>query len=252
MRVLLTRSEMQNAAFRQLLEAQFPMLNCIEVALLDQVPKDVEGIVIEQLLNDMTINEVIFISPAAVEFGAQKILNELPMQHYFTVGKGTAMMLEACMEKSHSYAKLLYPRHSAGGEALLELEELQQVKDKQFLIITGAEGKPLLGAELRNRGAKVYYWECYQRRKPVDLNLQLLEAFKKPVDFVMLHSAHAAEYFLQEMPDRMDKNKIVLIVGAQSIADVIRNDGWQGEVKVADTPIAKDMLSCMVECINLA
>ena len=242
---------MQNALFRQRIEAQLPKFKCIEVPLLEQVPCDLEGKAFEQIFNDSTINEVIFNSPSAVEFGAQKLLRELPLQRYFTVGKGTAMVLESYLKKSNLNAKLIYPLHSAGSEALLELDALQHIEGKEFLIITGAQWKPLLGKELSSRGAKVYHWECYQRQKPIELQSKLSEAFLKPVNFVMLHSAHAAKYFFQELPVHIQKNQIVLIVGAQSIADAIGSEAWQDRIIVADTPLAEDMLSCMVEYVNL-
>ena len=81
-------------------------IEVLEAPLLEQVPivESVENL--SEFLHDSEykkdIDEVIFISPSAVEFGAEKIFELLDVDRVFAVGKRTANMLKNRLRKTAS------------------------------------------------------------------------------------------------------------------------------------------------------
>lgn len=255
---------------KRAIESEFfdQKVDIVEAPLLEQVPivESVENLsdFLHDLQHENDIDDVIFISPSAVEFGAKKIFELLDLQRVFAVGKGTANMLENQLRKmalsgntttsfeqaSSQAMSVIFPVHGAGSEALLALTELQNIQHSQLLIVTGAQGKPYLEHELLKKGAKVHRWECYQRQKPTQLNMQLKTIFADPIDYVLLHSVHAATHFLEEMPANVSSDSIHAIVGAKTIADELISSGWLGSVQIATSPMPKDMLLSLKVCLN--
>ena len=270
MRVLLTRNDIHNMLLKRAIKSEFSdqKVDVVEAPLLEQVPivESVENLsdFLHDLQCEKNIDDVIFISPSAVEFGAKKIFELLNLQRVFAVGKGTANMLENQLRKmalsgntttsleqaSSQPMPIIFPKQGAGSKALLALAELQDIQHRQILIVTGAQGKPYLENELLKKGANVNRWECYQRQKPTQLNMQLKTLFTEPLDYVLLHSVHAATHFLEEMPVDVSSDSIGAIVGAQTIADKLISSGWLGSVQIAVSPTPKDMLLCLKECTS--
>ena len=79
----------------------------------------------------------------------------------FAVGMATARALQ-----SHGVAEVIVPEEAADSEALLRLPQLQDVRDRQALIISGEGGRGLLLETLEERGAQVQRAECYRRARP--------------------------------------------------------------------------------------
>ena len=75
------------------------------------------------------------------------------------IGPGTA---QALAELGHRDVLLPLTRFSS--EGLLERAEFQQLAGKTIVIFRGHGGRELLATVLRERGARVEYAECYQRR----------------------------------------------------------------------------------------
>jgi len=244
---------LHNMLLRRSLEERYQQLQVLEASVLEQVPVVESAENLHAFLQDRSINEVIFISPAAVDFGADNVLRQIELSRVFAVGKGTAKLLQAKLRKMPLPQKnidVLYPTIGAGSEALLQLSEMQQMRGQQCLIVTGAQGKPHLEQTLVSRGVIVSRWECYQRQKPEQLGSQLKVVFQQPVDFVFLHSAHAAKHFVEELPHLALTLEMSAIVGAEAIAASLRELGWQGQVSVAKSPMPKDMLVCLDSCLR--
>ncbi len=253
MRVLLTRSALHNMLFRQSIEEHTKKLGVettiIETPLLEQVAVTDSIENLQTFLRDKQIQEVIFISPSAVDFGAERIFQEIAIQRVFAVGKGTANMLKTKLakmpgldsKKGLSDVDVIFPRQNVGSKGLLELPEMESIENVQILIVTGSEGKPDLEEILLKRGAQVSRWECYQRQKPSALASQMTKVLENPLTYVFLHSSHAARHFLEEIPQGSLTSSTVAIVGAKSIAETMAIHGWQGSVKIADSPMPKDM-----------
>ena len=106
----------------------------------------------------------IFVSPNAVD-KAMHLINKhgsLPSNlSIATVGKGSADTL-----KQFGVSEIISPRERFDTEALLDKEELQQMKGKRVVIFRGNGGRRLLGETLIQRGAVIEYAECYYRGKP--------------------------------------------------------------------------------------
>lgn len=255
-RVLLTRDALHNMLFRKTIQEQGEASDIVvlEAPLLEQVPMTGSMENLQVFLQSKVIQEVIFISPSSVEFGVQTVFQKIQLQRVFAVGKGTASLIRTSVSKLSQHSDesncnnninkidVLFPKTGVGSEALLDLPEMQNLDGKQVLIVTGSEGKPYLETQLMKRGAHVSRWECYERKKPVALTAQMVKIFKQPLDYVFLHSPHAAKHFLQETPLDSELNHLTAVVGAQSIADELEKHSWPGHIKVADSPMPKDML----------
>ncbi|MDA7742241.1 uroporphyrinogen-III synthase [Francisellaceae bacterium] len=82
------------------------------------------------------------------------------MQSFYAIGQATAELLQKTLGK-----EVIYPGY-ASSEALLDLENLQNTKNKKFAIFRGGEGRELIKDTLEKRGALVDYIECYSRKGP--------------------------------------------------------------------------------------
>ena len=263
MRLLLTRSEELNDVFQREIQARFPEADVCQLTMLDQRATDSREIVLDQILREYPVNEVIFISPAAVDFGAEAVHKKLGLQRYFTVGKGSAERLKRVFELSTSqqtHPDIIFPVEGSGSEALLALEFFKGSFDsdssasailqgKKFLIVTGSDGKALLEQALIAQGAQVCLWECYQRYKPSHLSDSILRLLNDGIDMVMLHSSHAARNLIQALPSNTQElsRNITAIVGAPAIAEELSSLNWSGAIVVAQSPSPDDMLSSLSE-----
>lgn len=252
MRVLLTRSALHNMLFRQAIEECIEKqsanidVTVMEAPLLEQVPVVDSVGNLQEFLQDKKIEEVIFISPSSVDFGAERVFEKMELQRVFAVGKGTANMLKTKIDrmslKGSSEFEVVFPTQNVGSQGLLDLPAMKAVENMQILIVTGSEGKPDLERQLLDRGAQVNRWECYQRQKPVELAAQLTKILEQPLSYVFLHSSHAAKHFLEEIPEDCSMHSTMAIVGAKSIAEELKKHEWEGGVEIAETPMPKDML----------
>jgi len=244
MRVLLTRNTQHNILMRHEIETQFAHLSpTIFVApLIEQVAIAKANVMLRNVLQDKHIDDVIFISPSAVQFGFDRADEFIKLSRIFAVGKGTADMLEAKLKKAVKNIEVIFPQEQVGSKALLALPEMQKVDNSEILLVTGAQGKPLLEKTLIERFAKVTRWECYQRQKPAGLSQQIRDSLQVGLDYVFLHSAHAARHFMEELPKTVRTQSILAIVGANSIAEELLACGWLGEVQVAASPMPADMV----------
>ncbi len=186
--VLITRPEQQSASLCDLIVTQggvpvrFP-------ALVILPPADPEGVA-ARLAGSGPYNMAIFISPNAVRRGLAilggSVLPGTP--RIAAVGQGTARALQS----AGLHADIL-PRERFDSEALLEMEELQQLKDQRVLILRGNGGRALLGDTLRARGAEVVYAEVYRRECPrVDAG-PLLQRWNDKVQVVTATSSEILE-----------------------------------------------------------
>jgi uroporphyrinogen-III synthase len=84
-----------------------------------------------------------------------------PQAQYFAVGHATWEALNLL-----GIAALEAPEDCQQTEGLLSLASLQDIQAKQIVIIRGVGGRETLAEQLAQRGAKVCYWEVYQRVCP--------------------------------------------------------------------------------------
>lgn len=172
----------------------------------------------------------IFISPNAVRFGMEAIKKAggLPESvQVATVGLSSAKAL-----LDFGVKKVISPQLRFDSEALLELPEMQQVRNKNIVIFRGDSGRELLGDTLKLRGAHVEYIGCYLRSKPQhDVN-NLLET--RP-DALTVSSSEALNN-LTEMLGPAGRERfftLPLFVSHSRIAAAAQQQGWQHIVTTA-------------------
>ena len=106
----------------------------------------------------------IFISVNAVRMGVEFILNRRDWPEdtrIATVGASSAAAL-----LPYGLSVDLLPEHQYNSEALLALDELQDMSGQCVVIFRGNSGRDVLRDTLVARGADVDYVEVYQRRCP--------------------------------------------------------------------------------------
>jgi uroporphyrinogen-III synthase len=99
------------------------------------------------------------------------------------VGEGTARALRAS-----GFEPTILPTTSADSEGLLALPALRALLRRRILIVRGEGGRPLLGDELRARGAEVHYAEVYRRVLPEVDVAPLIAAWPHQVHVVVTTS----------------------------------------------------------------
>lgn len=108
---------------------------------------------------------VIFNSPNAVYHSIEKIHRYYPqwpaMTKIAAIGEGTASALYDVHLTAH-----ITPATDFSSEALLKMPELQQVADRQIILIKGLDGNTLLANTLHQRHADVLEIQVYERLLP--------------------------------------------------------------------------------------
>jgi len=120
-----------------------------------------------------TYDLAVFISANAVTHGLDYILARRDWPAHVkiaTVGASSAAALQ-----EYGLAPDLVPTHRFNSEALLALDELQDIHGKRVVILRGNGGREHLHYALRARGAEVDYVEVYRRACP-EIDPQLMRA----------------------------------------------------------------------------
>ncbi|MFQ6372627.1 uroporphyrinogen-III synthase [Shewanella sp. YIC-542] len=193
MRVLLTRPSGRNQSMEDALRQRgIPSLTTPLLAV--EPLSNPEG---ETLFHQADI--IIFISTNAVEFAQQAIGKPWPAnKHYVAVGEATCNALSRLGIKVLSAPKALQQT-----EGLLTLAELQPaaVNQQQLLIVRGQGGREDLGEALRQRGAKLSYWEVYRRTCPAYDPRQLCQRWQEfGIDTIVLTSGEVLQNLLTLLP----------------------------------------------------
>ena len=139
---------------------------------------------------------VVFVSPSAVRV-AERMLPRMS-QGWPQKARAVAISFGTKRELDRiGIAPVIVPASGADSEAVLAVQELEQVTGKRVLIIRGDDGRPVLGDSLAARGARVEYAECYRRVRPQADAAPLVAAWRRgEVDAVLALSAQALGNFL--------------------------------------------------------
>lgn len=163
MKVLLTRPEGRNQSMVDALNER-GIEHCVTPLLCVEATPPLPPDSSHPLAN---VDMVICISANAVSFAdaAFKVdtaqVKNWPSVPYFAVGHAT---WEALQEKG--IEALEAPDDCQQTEGLLTLPALQHIQGKHITIIRGVGGREALAEQLSARGAKLRYWEVYQRACP--------------------------------------------------------------------------------------
>jgi uroporphyrinogen-III synthase len=149
------QKKLNNAGFSSICEPLFILENNTNSDIVSQLLN-------KEPINQHTLYAFIFVSVAAVEFAHQALpLPQWQQQHpqaqFFAVGNKTKEALNAC-----AIINVISPVQQ-NSEGLLALASLQNVKNKNIIIIRGEQGREYLATQLRNRGAQIHYLSSYKK-----------------------------------------------------------------------------------------
>ena len=232
LRVLVTRPAGQAAKLCRLvgsagLEAvQLPALEIRE----PEDPEALQSLAVSLDAYDL----VVFISVNAVTHGLDYLLaqRDWPGQvKIATVGASSAAALQA-----YGLAPDLVPAHRFSSEALLALDELQDMHGKRVAILRGNGGREQLRDTLLARGAVVDYVEAYRRVCP-DADPQHMHALLQPgmLDVVTVTSNESLQnLFAMAGPEGQPRLRALpLVVVSERQASLAQELGFEQPAMVA-------------------
>lgn len=185
---------------------------------------------------------VLFTSPAAVRAAMALLqLRPRPGQAWIAVGSGTARALRrAGVAGVQSPARM-------DSEGLLELPALRQLTGIEVGLVTAPEGRPLLAATLRERGARLLRAEVYAR-EPIALSpvaLRRLRALQAPA-ILALSSEGALRLVLAQAPaDLLARLRAAPAIAASERLQRIAREAGFAEVELAEGPRPHQLLAAM-------
>ncbi|MSQ58823.1 MAG: uroporphyrinogen-III synthase [Betaproteobacteria bacterium] len=134
----------------------------------------------------------IFVSANAARYGMAAVRAHGSWPANLTalaVGDATAQAL-----REQGLSRVLAPTEGSDSESLLRIQALQNVQDKNLLVVRGLGGRELLAGTLRERGARVDYLECYRRLLPASDPAPVLQRFAQGnIQAVVINSAEGLE-----------------------------------------------------------
>ncbi len=192
---------------------------------------------------------VIFVSQNAVAAGFEWINNRWPQLPsgviFYAIGAKTAeAMRQYCDEVTEC-------GEAMNSEALLQVPTLQAVAQQKVLIFRGQGGRTLLADALRARGARVDLCELYARQLPAMAKVTCAQLEPSRRHVVPVFSGDSLVNLVQVLPSHINKKELQLIVPAQRVADMARDEGFC-RIAVAQNASEAAMLACIRECTALA
>ncbi|MFA6178326.1 MAG: uroporphyrinogen-III synthase [Candidatus Methylopumilus sp.] len=197
----------------------------------------------------------IFISSNAVQNAMPRLLQPGLLQHgtipanlrFAAIGPVTAAEL-AAFGVSH----VLTPQTRFDSEALLALSEMQDVKNKRFVIFRGVGGREVLADTLKARGAIVRFAECYRRVNPQTDTRGLATMWQnKQLHALVVTSSEAMRHLLALAANDGDAEwmkQVTICVNHARIAEEASEHGLN--IAVADAPGDEAMLQCLIGALR--
>lgn len=247
--VVITRPAHQTQQAEQQLTAagaevlKFPLLEITE-------PTDMARS-LAQLSKLHTQDCVIFTSANAVEYAAKyaptTLASLLPAHcKVAAVGKKTARTLAA-----HGITTLLVPSDTFNSEALLALDELNNVSGQTISIIRGESGRELLKETLSSRGAAVTYVDVYRRICPTASLLPFIKFLEaQTLAIILLTSEESLLNLFEITRGQTALGHTTLLLGSQRIAESSVLAAYEGELLVASDPSDDSIYNCLISWAN--
>lgn len=194
----------------------------------------------------------IFISTNAVENAFPHIVKHyhvLPEKLKFAaIGPQTAKELAL-----NGVNNVLTPHMRFDSEALLALDEMQNVAHHKVLIFRGIGGREVLADTLKARGAEITFAECYQRVNPqTDCSLLKKLWQENQCHAIVVTSSEAMRNLLRMTNNAKDEwiRNIKICVNHARIAEEAASLGLQ--TFIADAPGEEAMLKCLKQALSPA
>jgi uroporphyrinogen-III synthase len=162
-RLLVTRPAAQSARLCALLEAAgYEAIRLPVIEILDPVNLyELEAVSDELDSYDLAV----FVSVNAVQKGVEFVLDRREWPEHTSIATVGARSAEALLP--YGLSTDYVPAHRFNSEALLALDELQDMAGQRVIIFRGNGGREYLHDTLTERGAEVDYVEVYRRACPV-------------------------------------------------------------------------------------
>ena len=233
LRVLVTRPAGQADRLCRLLQeagyaaVQLPTLEIRESDAIESMQALVESL--------KNYDLAVFISVNAVNHGLEYVLarRDWPQQvKIATVGASSAAAL-----REHGLAPDLVPAHQYNSEALLALDELQDMHGKRVVIMRGNGGREHLRDTLRARGAEVDYVEVYRRVCP-ETDSQLMRSLLQPgaLDVITVTSNETLQnlFTMAGVSGQPQLRSLPLVVASERQAQLAQELGFEHAAVVAE------------------
>lgn len=239
--VMVTRPAHQSGPFSAMVQnAGGGVVPCPTVGIADPSDTTALDYWIEHLDK---VDIAVFVSPNAVQRGLGRILRRRslpPGLKLVTVGQKSAEAIQRL-----GVAVDICPEQGFDSEALLEEPELQQVEGRKVLIFRGNGGRELLGATLKQRGAKVSFVECYRRVVPdMDMTDMIHLLSTGEITLVAVTSAEGLRNLcLMVGPDGLPHlRRTPLVLGGERMLNAARKMGFNHDLTAAADPSDEAML----------
>lgn len=136
-------------------------------------------------------------------------------------------------------------------EALLAVNDLQQLHGERILILRGVGGREQLATALRERGAQVDYAECYRRSEPELSAEQKTQLQAMAFDAISVNSQETLQNLWQCLPSaaRELACRCALIVPSERVAAAARQLGFT-HVITADNAGTQATVMALVKIRN--
>jgi uroporphyrinogen-III synthase len=162
-RLLVTRPVAQATHLCSLLEADgFEAIRFPSIEILDP-PSLYELEALSEELDNVDL--AVFVSVNAVQKGVEFILDRRDWPEHTAIATVGARSAEALLP--YGLSTDYVPEHQFNSEALLAMDELQDMSGQRVVIFRGNGGREHLYDSLLDRGAEVDYVEVYRRTCPV-------------------------------------------------------------------------------------
>ena len=189
----------------------------------------------------------IFTSPAAVRFAFQ-LAPDLTIDASslaVCVGPGTARAL------GRYGVQALVPQTSSDSEGLLALPDLAEMRGRRVALLCAPNGRDLITAQLRQRGAQVDAIHVYQRAVP-RLTRRHFEAIENsPGPLILLLSSAAALNYLSALipaPVWQRLQRQTLVASSARLAALADAGGFENIVE-ADSAMPDDLLKAAARAL---
>ena len=169
--VLVTRPAAQSARLCTLLEkAGYEAIRLPTIEILD--PENLHEL--ETVSDELdSYDLVVFVSVNAVQKGVEFVLDQREWPEETGIATVGARSAEALLP--YGLSTDYVPEHQFNSEALLALDELQDMTGQRVAIFRGNGGREYLHDTLTERGAEVDYVEVYRRACPAVAAAAMLE-----------------------------------------------------------------------------
>ncbi|WNC71960.1 uroporphyrinogen-III synthase [Thalassotalea psychrophila] len=217
--VLLTRPLQKS---QQLAKEIAPIASNIEITPLFAYKPGEQQVSLKQQLNNLNPEFIIIISPAAANFALQvtNFSNHIKSTTFIAVGQASANVLIA-----HGIENVIVPSIETS-EGLLALSELQNIANKQVLIIRGNGGREFLKQQLELKQAKVAYNEVYKRQWLTFSAEQTIDKWRKDeINCIVITSSELLNKTLDLIADKNWANSCYWIVASTRIAEQAKAHG---------------------------